>query len=61
VVVDESQETYRITFKLDGLQGEVASPTPVRESILNAALRVRADVPFACAGGVCRTSRRSRI
>jgi ring-1,2-phenylacetyl-CoA epoxidase subunit PaaE len=27
------------------------------ESILNAALRVRADVPFACAGGVCGTCR----
>ncbi|QNE15596.1 1,2-phenylacetyl-CoA epoxidase subunit PaaE [Pseudarthrobacter sp. NBSH8] len=57
VVVDESQEAYRITFKLDGLQGEVASPTHARESILNAALRVRADVPFACAGGVCGTCR----
>jgi ring-1,2-phenylacetyl-CoA epoxidase subunit PaaE len=26
-------------------------------SILNAALRVRPDVPFACAGGVCGTCR----
>ncbi|MFE8884404.1 1,2-phenylacetyl-CoA epoxidase subunit PaaE [Pseudarthrobacter enclensis] len=57
VVVDESQETYKITFKLDGLQGDVASPTHARESILNAALRVRPDVPFACAGGVCGTCR----
>ena len=57
VVVDESQATYKITFKLDGLQGEVASPTHARESILNAALRVRPDVPFACAGGVCGTCR----
>ena len=57
VVVDESQETYKITFKLDGLQGEVATPTHARESILNAALRVRPDVPFACAGGVCGTCR----
>lgn len=57
VLVDESQETYKITFKLDGLQGEVASPTHARESILNAALRVRPDVPFACAGGVCGTCR----
>ena len=45
VVADESKETYKITFKLDGLQGEVASPTHARESILNAALRVRPDVP----------------
>ncbi|HSU70523.1 MAG TPA: 1,2-phenylacetyl-CoA epoxidase subunit PaaE [Micrococcaceae bacterium] len=50
-------EAYQITFKLDGLQGEVASPTHARESILNAALRVRPDVPFACAGGVCGTCR----
>ncbi|MEC5189953.1 MULTISPECIES: 1,2-phenylacetyl-CoA epoxidase subunit PaaE [unclassified Arthrobacter] len=57
VVVDESQAAYKITFKLDGLQGEVASPTHARESILNAALRVRPDVPFACAGGVCGTCR----
>jgi ring-1,2-phenylacetyl-CoA epoxidase subunit PaaE len=55
--VDESEDTYKITFKLDGLQGEVASPTHARESILNAALRVRADVPFACTGGVCGTCR----
>ncbi|QCB96545.1 phenylacetate-CoA oxygenase/reductase subunit PaaK [Arthrobacter sp. PAMC25564] len=57
VITDESKETYKITFKLDGLQGEVASPTHARESILNAALRVRPDVPFACAGGVCGTCR----
>lgn len=57
VIEDESKETYKITFKLDGLQGEVSSPTHARESILNAALRVRPDVPFACAGGVCGTCR----
>ncbi|WP_427006370.1 1,2-phenylacetyl-CoA epoxidase subunit PaaE [Pseudarthrobacter sp. H2] len=57
VVADESQDTYKITFKLDGLQGDVTSPTHARESILNAALRVRPDVPFACAGGVCGTCR----
>ena len=31
-----------------------AAPT---RAILNAALRVRPDVPFACAGGVCGTCR----
>ena len=41
----------------DGLQGEVKSPVNARETILNAALRVRPDVPFACAGGVCGTCR----
>lgn len=57
VIADESKETYKITFKLDGLEGKVESPTHARESILNAALRVRPDVPFACAGGVCGTCR----
>jgi ring-1,2-phenylacetyl-CoA epoxidase subunit PaaE len=52
-----SRETTTITFQLDGLQGKVTSPAEARESILNAALRVRADVPFACAGGVCGTCR----
>ena len=57
VVEDESKDTFKITFTLDGLTGDVASPTHARESILNAALRVRPDVPFACAGGVCGTCR----
>ncbi|MFK4638061.1 1,2-phenylacetyl-CoA epoxidase subunit PaaE [Paenarthrobacter histidinolovorans] len=61
VVEDESQDTYKITFTLDGLTGDVASPTHARESILNAALRVRPDVPFACAGGVCGTCRAKLI
>ncbi|ABM10055.1 1,2-phenylacetyl-CoA epoxidase subunit PaaE [Paenarthrobacter aurescens] len=61
VVEDETQDTYKITFKLDGLTGDVASPTHARESILNAALRVRPDVPFACAGGVCGTCRAKLI
>ncbi|MET0871139.1 MAG: 1,2-phenylacetyl-CoA epoxidase subunit PaaE [Paeniglutamicibacter terrestris] len=57
VIIDEADETYQIEFKLDGLQGEVKSPVNARETILNAALRVRPDVPFACAGGVCGTCR----
>lgn len=57
VVVDESARNYSISFTLDGLTGKVSSPTHARESILNAALRVRPDVPFACAGGVCGTCR----
>ncbi|TYD00179.1 phenylacetate-CoA oxygenase/reductase subunit PaaK [Arthrobacter echini] len=57
VVADESGESYTISFNLDGLKGSVQSPTHARESILNAALRVRPDVPFACAGGVCGTCR----
>jgi ring-1,2-phenylacetyl-CoA epoxidase subunit PaaE len=53
----ENGENYTISFRLDGLQGTVESPTHARESLLNAALRVRPDVPFACAGGVCGTCR----
>ena len=54
---DGNQDNFSINFNLDGLQGTVSSPTHARESILNAALRVRPDVPFACAGGVCGTCR----
>jgi len=61
VLVDESARTIEITFRLDGLQGTVASPVHAQESILNAALRVRPDVPFACAGGVCGTCRAKLI
>ncbi|SEE98679.1 ring-1,2-phenylacetyl-CoA epoxidase subunit PaaE [Arthrobacter alpinus] len=57
VIVDGSEENYKITFTLDGLKADILSPTHARESILNAALRVRPDVPFACAGGVCGTCR----
>ena len=57
VVVRADEETYRIDFTLDGLSSTVETPVRANESILNAALRVRADVPFACAGGVCGTCR----
>ncbi|BBE23851.1 phenylacetic acid degradation protein [Arthrobacter sp. MN05-02] len=53
----DAGRNYSISFNLDGLKGSVQSPTHARESILNAALRVRPDVPFACAGGVCGTCR----
>jgi ring-1,2-phenylacetyl-CoA epoxidase subunit PaaE len=61
VLVDDSARSIEITFTLDGLQGTVASPVHAQESILNAALRVRPDVPFACAGGVCGTCRAKLI
>jgi ring-1,2-phenylacetyl-CoA epoxidase subunit PaaE len=48
---------HTITIKLDGTTATVTSPVHSNESILNAALRVRGDVPFACAGGVCGTCR----
>lgn len=52
-----SDEVHTITFQLDGTTATVTSPVHSNESILNAALRVRGDVPFACAGGVCGTCR----
>ncbi|HEY4268437.1 MAG TPA: 1,2-phenylacetyl-CoA epoxidase subunit PaaE [Galbitalea sp.] len=55
LAADEAVHT--ITFRLDGTTATVSSPDHSNESILNAALRVRGDVPFACAGGVCGTCR----
>jgi ring-1,2-phenylacetyl-CoA epoxidase subunit PaaE len=57
VHVAAGETTRRIDFTLDGTSASVESPVSANESILNAALRVRADVPFACAGGVCGTCR----
>lgn len=57
IKVDSAEDNYSITFNLDGLSGQVDTPSHSAESILNAALRVRPDVPFACAGGVCGTCR----
>lgn len=57
VIVRPDEETYRIEFQLDGVSSTVETPVSANESILNAALRVRGDVPFACAGGVCGTCR----
>jgi len=50
-------ENIAIEFTLDGLSSRVESPAASGEAILDAALRVRGDVPFACAGGVCGTCR----
>jgi ring-1,2-phenylacetyl-CoA epoxidase subunit PaaE len=55
--VRPDEETFRIEFTLDGVSATVESPVSANETILNAALRVRADVPFACTGGVCGTCR----
>lgn len=57
VVVQRGEPTVAIEFNLDGVTSSVESPVSANESILNAALRVRSDVPFACAGGVCGTCR----
>ncbi|UYO97319.1 phenylacetate-CoA oxygenase/reductase subunit PaaK [Microbacterium sp. M28] len=57
VSVREEDETYVLEFTLDGLSTTVESPVAADEPLLDAALRVRGDVPFACAGGVCGTCR----
>ncbi|MDZ5076376.1 1,2-phenylacetyl-CoA epoxidase subunit PaaE [Nesterenkonia sp. HG001] len=57
VEADADGETVEIEFTLDGLTGQVTSPKGSGETVLNAALRSRSDVPFACAGGVCGTCR----
>jgi ring-1,2-phenylacetyl-CoA epoxidase subunit PaaE len=57
VIVNTGDDVFHIDFTLDGQSASVESPVSANESILNAALRVRPDVPFACAGGVCGTCR----
>lgn len=57
VTVRSGEKTIRIEVNLDGVSSTVESPVAARESVLNAALRVRPDAPFACAGGVCGTCR----
>lgn len=57
IVADPKGRNHTIRFNLDGLSSSVESPMSAHETILNAALRTRPDVPFACAGGVCGTCR----
>src|SRR5699024_11941631 len=57
VELDPKGDTRTIDFSLDGLSSTVETPIGANESVLNAALRVRPDTPFACAGGVCGTCR----
>ncbi|MDJ0338005.1 1,2-phenylacetyl-CoA epoxidase subunit PaaE [Cryobacterium sp. PH31-O1] len=57
VIIGTGDKTFSIEFTLDGQSNTVTTPVNAHESILNAALRVRPDVPFACAGGVCGTCR----
>lgn len=45
-----------VTFRLDGRSSEVEL-APDGVGILEAALEVRSDLPFACRGGVCGTCR----
>ncbi len=45
-----------VTFTLDGRTASV-DVDPSAETVLTAVLRTRADVPYACRGGVCGTCR----
>src|SRR5699024_10820418 len=54
---DAEHNNGDISINLDGLYGSVESPESANETLLNATLRARPDVPFACAGGVCGTCR----
>lgn len=57
VRVRDDEPIRTVEFRLDGQTTHVDSPVAANETILAAALRVRPDVPFACAGGVCGTCR----
>jgi ring-1,2-phenylacetyl-CoA epoxidase subunit PaaE len=51
-----SADTSHVTFRLDGRTSEVDLARD-GVGILEAALEVRSDLPFACRGGVCGTCR----
>jgi len=57
ITIEKGEKVFSIDFTLDGLSSSVESPVSANETVLNAALRVRSEVPFACAGGVCGTCR----
>ena len=48
-------ETSNVTVVLDGRS--MTAPMPRDQTILDAAQKTRADLPFACKGGVCGTCR----
>ena len=48
-------ETSNVTVVLDGRS--TTAPMPKDQTILDAAQKARADLPFACKGGVCGTCR----
>lgn len=53
--VDDSGPKSNITIKLDGRAFDFELPFSSEISILDAALKQGADLPFACKGGVCCT------
>jgi ring-1,2-phenylacetyl-CoA epoxidase subunit PaaE len=55
-VASSVEGAAHVTFKLDGRTSEL-DLRPDDVGVLEAALRVRSDLPFACRGGVCGTCR----
>lgn len=56
VVAAGVEGAAHVTFKLDGRSSDLEL-RPDDVGVLEAALRVRSDLPFACRGGVCGTCR----
>jgi ring-1,2-phenylacetyl-CoA epoxidase subunit PaaE len=54
--LDSAEGAARVTIRLDG-RGSEFDLRPDDVPVLEAALRVRPDLPFACKGGVCGTCR----
>jgi ring-1,2-phenylacetyl-CoA epoxidase subunit PaaE len=54
-VVADAAEVSDVTIVLDGRSSTVSMRRD--ERVLDAALRVRGELPFACKGGVCSTCR----
>jgi ring-1,2-phenylacetyl-CoA epoxidase subunit PaaE len=52
---DPGEGVHRVGFTLDGRSSEIL--VAAGEAVLDGVLRVRADAPFACRGGVCGTCR----
>lgn len=57
----ETSLASTITVKLDGRSFEFAIPLNSDDSILDAAMKQGADVPYACKGGVCCTCKAKLI
>ena len=53
---DASAKACQVTIRLDGRESEFGLD-PARETILDGALLVRGDAPYACRSGVCATCR----
>lgn len=54
--LDVPDGAARVTIRLDGRSSEL-DLRPDAEPVLDAAMAVRSDLPFACKGGVCGTCR----